>query len=229
MIKTNFFGKECIVDRGLKNLDNLAYNLKVQRFNFQNILMLNQVHGKEVVVIDNKNKIYSDQERPKADGIVSNLKEVVLGIVTADCSPILFFDDEEKIIGACHAGWRGAKLGVIEQTIKEMRLLGAKNISAKIGPMIQQQSYEISLEFYDDFIEENIDNKKYFMTIGNSSKMLFNLCKYVEDKLARNEILSIENSAIDTYSNEQNYFSYRRSNHRNQADCGRNISVIAIN
>jgi hypothetical protein len=229
MIKTNFFGKECIVDRGLKNLDNLAYNLKVQRFNFQNILMLNQVHGKEVVVIDNKNKIYSDLERPKADGIVSNLKEVVLGIVTADCSPILFFDDEEKIIGACHAGWRGAKLGVIEQTIKEMRLLGAKNISAKIGPMIQQQSYEISLEFYDDFIEENIDNKKYFMTIGNSSKMLFNLCKYVEDKLARNEILSIENSAIDTYSNEQNYFSYRRSNHQNQADCGRNISVIAIN
>ncbi len=229
MIKTNFFGKECIVDRGLKNLDNLAYNLKVQRFNFQNILMLNQVHGKEVVVIDNKNKIYSDQERPKADGIVSNLKEVVLGIVTADCSPILFFDDEEKIIGACHAGWRGAKLGVIEQTIKEMRLLGAKNISAKIGPMIQQQSYEISLEFYDDFIEENIDNKKYFMTIGNSSKMLFNLCKYVEDKLARNAILSIENSAIDTYSNEQNYFSYRRSNHQNQADCGRNISVIAIN
>jgi YfiH family protein len=229
MIKTNFFGKECIVDRGLKNLDNLAYNLKVQRFNFQNILMLNQVHGKEVVVIDNKNKIYSDLERPKADGIVSNLKEVVLGIITADCSPILFFDDEEKIIGACHAGWRGAKLGVIEQTIKEMRLLGAKNISAKIGPMIQQQSYEISLEFYDDFIEENIDNKKYFMTIGNSSKMLFNLCKYVEDKLARNAILSIENSAIDTYSNEQNYFSYRRSNHQNQADCGRNISVIAIN
>ena len=229
MIKTNFFGKECIVDRGLKNLDNLAYNLKVQRFNFQNILMLNQVHGKEVIVIDNKNKIYSDLERPKADGIVSNLKEVVLGIITADCSPILFFDDEEKIIGACHAGWRGAKLGVIEQTIKEMRLLGAKNISAKIGPMIQQQSYEISLEFYNDFIEENIDNKKYFMTIGNSSKMLFNLCKYVEDKLVRNEILSIENSAIDTYSNEQNYFSYRRSNHHNQADCGRNISVIAIN
>ena len=229
MIKTNFFGKECIVDRGLKNLDNLVYNLKVQRFNFQNILMLNQVHGKEVIVIDNKNKIYSDLERPKADGIVSNLKEVVLGIITADCSPILFFDDEEKIIGACHAGWRGAKLGVIEQTIKEMRLLGAKNISAKIGPMIQQQSYEISLEFYNDFIDENIDNKKYFMTIGNSSKMLFNLCKYVEDKLVRNEILSIENSAIDTYSNEQNYFSYRRSNHHNQTDCGRNISVIAIN
>jgi len=229
MIKTNFFGKECIVDQGLKNLDNLVYNLKVQRFNFQNILMLNQVHGKEVVVIDNKNKIYSDLERPKADGIVTNLKEVVLGIITADCSPILFYDDEEKIIAACHAGWRGAKLGVIEQTIKEMRLLGAKNISAKIGPMIQQQSYEISLEFYNDFLEENINNKKYFMTIDSSSKMLFNLCKYVEDKLVRNEILSIENTGIDTYSNEQNYFSYRRSNHQNQKDCGRNISVIAIN
>ena len=159
MIKTHFFGKDCIIDRALINRENLALNLKNQQFIFQNILLLNQVHQKEVVVVDDKSKIYGESNLPKADGIVSNLKEVVLGIVTADCSPILLFDNEKKVIGACHAGWRGAKAGVISQTINEMRNLGAKNISALIGPMIQQKSYEISFEFYDDFIDENIENK----------------------------------------------------------------------
>ena len=100
-------------------------------------------------------------------------------------------------------------------------------------PDRQEQIYKLGLKSVEILPKHRYiyftDNKKYFMTIGNSSKMLFNLCKYVEDKLARNAILSIENSAIDTYSNVQNYFSYRRSNHQNQADCGRNISVIAIN
>jgi YfiH family protein len=207
----------------------LALNSFFLNINFQNILMLNQVHGKEVVVIDNKNKIYSDLERPKADGIVSNLKEVALGIVTADCSPILFFDEGQKIIGACHAGWRGAKAGVIAQTIKEMRNLGAKNISAEIGPMIQQKSYEISLEFYDDFINEDIENKKFFEVIENSQKMLFDLCGYVQNKLRAEGRSEIENLAIDTYQDEKNYFSFRRSKHQNQEDCGRTVSVIAIN
>ncbi len=229
MIKTFFFGKNCIIDRSLNNINNLVDNLKNQQFIFQNILLLNQIHGKEVVVVDNKNKIYGDINLPKADGIVCNLKEVVLGIVTADCSPILFYDEKQKIIGACHAGWRGAKAGIITQTIKEMQNLGAKNIVAKIGPMIQQKSYEISPEFYDDFINENIDNKRFFLPIANSSKMLFDLCSYVKNNLHDQKISAIENCAIDTYEDEENYFSFRRSTHQNQADCGRNISVIAIN
>jgi len=229
MIKTHFFGKDCIIDRALINRENLALNLKNQQFIFQNILLLSQVHGKEVVVVDDKRKIYGESNLPKADGIVSNLKEVVLGIVTADCSPILFFDEGQKIIGACHAGWRGAKAGVIAQTIKEMRNLGAKNISAEIGPMIQQKSYEISLEFYDDFINEDIENKNFFEVIENSQKMLFDLCGYVQNKLRAEGISAIENLAIDTYQDEKNYFSFRRSKHQNQEDCGRNVSVITIN
>ena len=96
MIKTHFFGKDCIIDQALINRENLALNLKNQQFIFQNILLLNQVHQKEVVVVDDKSKIYGESNLPKADGIVSNLKEVVLGIVTADCSPILLFDNEKK-------------------------------------------------------------------------------------------------------------------------------------
>lgn len=229
MIKTHFFGKDCIIDRALINRENLALNLKNQQFIFQNILLLNQVHGKEVVTINDKNKIYGDTNLPKADGIVCNLKEVVLGIVTADCSPILLFDNEKKVIGACHAGWRGAKAGVISQTIKEMRNLGAKNISAIIGPMIQQKSYQISLEFYDDFIDEDIENKKFFITIGGSQKMLFDLCGYVQNKLRAEGISAIENLAIDTYQDEKNYFSFRRSTHQSLVDSGRNLAVIAIN
>jgi YfiH family protein len=229
MIKTHFFGKDCIIDRALISRENLALNLKNQQFIFQNILLLNQVHGKEVVTINDKNKIYGDTNLPKADGIVCNLKEVVLVIVTADCSPILLFDNEKKVIGACHAGWRGARAGVISQTIKEMRNLGADNISALIGPMIQQKSYEISLEFYDDFINEDIENKKFFEVIENSQKMLFDLCGYVQNKLRAEGISAIENLAIDTYQDEKNYFSFRRSTHQSQADSGRNLAVIAIN
>jgi len=229
MIKTHFFGKDCIIDQALISRENLALNLKNQQFIFQNILLLNQVHQKEVVVVDDKSKIYGESNLPKADGIVSNLKEVVLGIVTADCSPILLFDNEKKVIGACHAGWRGAKAGVISQTIKEMRNLGAKNISALIGPMIQQKSYEISFEFYDDFIDENIENKFFFKTIENSQKMLFDLCGYVQNKLRAEGISAIENLAIDTYQDEKNYFSFRRSTHQNLVDSGRNLAVIAIN
>lgn len=229
MIKTHFFGNDCIVDRALKNRDNLALNLKSLQFNFQNILMLNQIHGKEVVVIDDKSKIYGEQSLPKADGIVTNLIEVVLAIVTADCSPILFFDDQSKIIGACHAGWRGAKLGVIEETVKAMKALGAKKISAKIGPTIQQNSYEISLDFYQDFINENANNKVFFKESPRPDKLLFDLCAYVEKKVKDLGIIEIENLKIDTYSNSLNFFSYRRANHQGLSDCGRNIAVIAIN
>jgi len=229
MIKTHFFGNDCIVDRALKNRDNLALNLKSLQFNFQNILMLNQIHGKEVVVIDDKSKIYGEQSLPKVDGIVTNLVEVVLAIVTADCSPILFFDDQSKIIGACHAGWRGAKLGVIEETVKAMKALGAKKISAKIGPMIKQNSYEISLDFYQDFINENSDNNKFFKTTQKPDKFNFNLCGYVEQKISNLGVKSIEVSKIDTYDESSNFFSYRRANHQGLSDCGRNIAVIAIN
>ena len=146
-IKYHFFGKDCIIDRALTNREDLTQKLDIQGLKANHMLFVNQIHGAEAVIVDSKEKIYGTQNLPKADAIVTNLPNVAIGIITADCSPILLRDEEKNIIAAVHAGWRGAKLGVIKSTIAAMQSLGAQNIKAVIGPMIAQQSYEISQEF----------------------------------------------------------------------------------
>lgn len=226
MIKYHFFGKDCLIDRELKNRQNLNQKLQEKNFKSDGVLFLSQVHGNAVLVIDGKEKIHGEQNLPKADAIVTNLTNLAIGVVTADCSPILFFDEENKIIAATHAGWRGAKLGVIQNTVSAMKKLGAKNIKAKIGPMIHQKSYEVSKEFVDEFLSENPVNKKFFIDGKNPGKFLFDLPFYVKEKIAAEGILEIEDAKIDTYENEQSFFSFRRSTHREEKDCGRNVSVI---
>jgi len=227
-IKYHFFGKDCVIDRTLANRSELEKSMLKQGFSNQKVLFVNQIHSAEVCVIDAPQKIHGDQNLPKADALVSNLSNVVLGVVTADCAPILLFDEAEKIIAATHAGWRGAKLGVVASTVLQMKNLGAKNISAIIGPTIQQNSYEVSPDFFDDFMNEDSDNKKFFINGTNPNKYLFDLPAYVEKKLHQAGIKKIENQKIDTYKNEKSFFSFRRSTHQNQQDCGRNIAVITI-
>lgn len=224
-IHHNFFGKNCIIDRDLFDRRNLKRNLADQGLEPSHVLFVNQVHGKEVVVIDDATKIHGERNLPKADALVTNLSNVVIGVITADCGPILFFDEEKRIVGAAHTGWRGAKAGVVKSTVAAMRNLGAEKIHAIIGPMIHQPSYEISQEFFDDFLAENSVNKKFFIA-GNVGKYWFDLPSYVEEKLAAEKIASVKNLKIDTYSNEKNFFSFRRSTHLGEKDCGRNLSVI---
>lgn len=228
-IKFHFFGKDCIIDRALENRADLKRALHEKNFECENVLFVNQVHAHDVVVVDHKDKIHGDQGLPKADAIVTNLKNVAIGVITADCSPILFLDEEKNIIGAAHAGWRGAKLGVISRTVEEMKKLGAKKIKALIGPMICQKSYEVSQEFFDDFLVENSTNQKFFKDGIQPGKYLFDLPSYVEEKLQAEGIEKIENLQIDTYENEENFFSFRRSTHRGEKDCGRNVSLIVVN
>ena len=227
-IKFNFFGKNCLIDRALADRSALELALVKNNIRATNILLLNQVHGTEVVVIDATEKIYGNQGLPKADAIVTNLPNVAIGLFTADCAPILFFDEEKNIVAAAHAGWRGARLGVVKSVIDAMQRLGAKNISAKIGPMIQQKSYEISQEFLDEFLSEDLGNKSFFVSGAKEDKYLFDLPAYIEKKLQESGIKKIENLGIDTYENEEDFFSFRRSTHRNEKDCGRNVSVIAL-
>lgn len=227
-IKYHFFGKNCVIDRALSDRKNLLQNLDEQGFRSNYVLLLNQIHGKEVVVIDSPEKIYGEQNLPKADAVVTNLKNITIGVVTADCSPILLFDGEVNVIGVAHAGWRGAKLGVINSVIQAMKNLGAKDIKAIIGPMIQQKSYEISQEFFDDFLREDSDNKKFFLGSSKVGHYLFDLPRYVEKKLRVAGIEKIENPGIDTYKNEESFFSFRRSAHLKEPDCGRNVAVIVI-
>lgn len=225
-IKHHFFGKDCIIDRELLSRANLEFRLKeIGIFGYRN-LFLNQVHGRDVIVVDSEEKLYGDQGLPRADAIVTNLRNVAVCVVTADCAPVLLFDAEKKIIAAAHAGWRGAKLGIISSTIAEMKKLGAIKISAIVGPMIQQESYEVSHEFFDDFLLEDTANKEFFIGSRDRDKYLFDLSDYVEKKLCAEGIVEISNQKIDTYKNEKDLFSFRRSTHRGEKDCGRNVSFI---
>ncbi len=225
-IKHHFFGKDCVIDRELLGRSNLESALDKKNFSPAAVLFVKQVHGAEIAVVDSVEKIHGNQNLPKADALVTNLPNIVLGIVTADCAPILFFDAERKIIAAAHAGWRGAKLGVISSTVTEMKKLGAKNIEAVIGPMIQQKSYEVSQEFLEDFSRENSANKIFFIEGAKAEKYWFDLPSYVEKKLQESGITKITNQRIDTYTNERDFFSFRRSTHQGEKDCGRNVSVI---
>ncbi len=227
-VKYHFFGKDCIIDRELQNRDNLRDALTAENFNSQKVLFVNQIHGNEVVGLDALNKIHGDQGLPKADALVTNLPNIVIGVITADCAPILFCDEEKNVIAATHAGWRGAKLGVIASTVVEMKKLGAENITAMVGPMIQQKSYEVSQEFFDEFISDDAGNKSFFVNGERSEKYWFDLPSYVEQKLREAGIKKIKNLKIDTYENEKDFFSFRRSTHRGEKDCGRNVSVIGV-
>jgi YfiH family protein len=227
-IKFHFFGKDCIVDRAIVDRKDLKRALLEKGFEFDVIQFVNQVHGADVITIDAHSKIHGDQNLPKADAIVTTLEKVVIGVFTADCAPIFLYDEEKKIVAVIHAGWKGAKNGVIKSTIAEMKKLGAKNIIALIGPMIQQKSYEVSQEFLDDFTSENVGNKIFFVDGKKAGKYMFDLPSYLEKELRKENVSEIKNSGIDTYENEKEFFSYRRSTHRGEADCGRNISVIAL-
>ena len=229
MINYNFFGKDCTIDSEYKDRTDLNQKLNDLNFKFGEVLLLNQVHGKDVVVVDDIKKIHGIQNLPKADGIVTNLKNVAIGIITADCAPIIFYDEENQIIGACHAGWKGAKLGVIQETVKKMQALGAKDIRAIIGPMIQQYSYQVSIDFYNEFLLENRDNLRFFKETADPIRWNFNLPNYVESKISLGGVNDIENLMIDTYTNIQKYYSYRRFCHNNAEEKGRNIAVVCIN
>lgn len=228
-IKFNFFGKNCLIDRALLHRKNLEQNLAELGLKHNHILLLNQIHGKEAVIIDSPKKIYGQQNLPKADAIITNLPNVVIGVFTADCSPILLMDEENKIIAAIHAGWRGAKLGVIFSAVEAMKKLGAKKIRSVIGPMIQQNSYEVSQEFFDDFLNEDSANEVFFQNDLKQEKYYFDLSGYVEKKLRNAGVFKIKNLQIDTLQNEEGFFSFRRSSKLGEKDCGRNLSVIVIN
>lgn len=227
-IKYKFFGKNCYIDPELKDRTTLKKQLNEQNWHFNNIVFLNQIHSNKTIAITRKQEIYGDQNLPKADSLITNQKNLALAIVTADCAPILFFDEDKEIIAAAHAGWRGAKSGIIENTVGEMKNLGARNIKAVIGPLIHQRSYEVSKEFFDDFISENQENGKFFSPGAIKNKYQFNLVGYVEEKLKFAGIENIRNLDINTYSEEKHYHSYRRNTQQNNSKSGRNVSTIIL-
>jgi YfiH family protein len=193
----------------------------------ENLLSCHQIHSPDVVTVT---QIWHTQFRPKADAMVTNVKGIALGILTADCGPILFADTKNGVIGAAHAGWRGALTGVIENTVKAMEKLGAKipAIHAALGPCIGWNSYEVGPEFPAPFLAENPEHEKLFRPSVHPDHYLFNLPGYIETKLRAAGIQSFEPSPADTYRDEARFFSYRRNTHRKISPTESLISAIAL-
>lgn len=178
---------------------------------------IKQIHSANVHTFDGTKTI------PEADGIVTDQKNMALSISTADCAPILLSDPVAGVIGAAHAGWKGAYTGIIENTVSAMCELGAKteNITAAIGPCIAQKSYEVGPELYDAIADRN-----YFTMSKNVGHYMFDLENYVSDKLWQSKVTNIDLLQLDTYDETNNFFSYRRTTHLGEEDYGCQISII---
>lgn len=189
------------------------------------LLSLHQVHSADVVEVT---KPQWDGDRPKADAMVTKTAGIGLGILTADCAPVLFADKTAGVVGAAHAGWKGAIGGVCENTIAAMIGLGAKraDIVATVGPCISQKAYEVGQEFFEVFADENPDYTRFFAN-GAEGKMQFDLPSFVLHRL-RSADVQADWVGRCTYSEPQKFFSYRRATHAGEADYGRLISVIRL-
>ena len=167
--------------------------------------------------------------RPRVDAMVTKIPGLAIGVTAADCGPVLFVDPKARVIGAAHAGWKGAFGGVLENTIAEMERLGANrgDIIAAIGPLIRQSSYEVGAEFVTRFVQADSINTKFFVPSSREDHAMFDLASYIKHRLEQANILIIDDVRVDTYSDER-FFSYRRSVHRKEKDYGRNIHAIVL-
>ena len=192
----------------------------------KDIFLLNQVHSNKFVFIDSK---YKSKIKAKADAIITNQKNLPIAVLTADCVPILVFDNQKKIIAAIHAGWKGAFKGIISNVIKFMVKKGSKpkSITAVIGPAISVKNYEVKKDFYKKFIRKDKTSHKFFKI--NKEKLYFNLTSYVKSLIFKSGVKKIEKIDIDTFDIKNKFFSARRSKSLNHADYGRNISIIMLN
>lgn len=185
-----------------------------------------QVHSPDAVLVEGP----WPGERPKADAMVTNVPGIALAITTADCGPVLFADTQARVIGAAHAGWRGAVTGVLESTLAAMERLGAhrSRIVAVLGPTISQAAYEVGPEFVARFAEEAPGHERFFRPGEKADHAMFDLPGFIGARLEAAGIGGFTNLGLCTYSDEERFFSYRRKTHRDEADYGRLISAITL-
>ena len=186
-----------------------------------------QIHSADVAVADEP---WTHEARPRADAIVTRTPGLAIGVSTADCGPLLFADNEAGVIGAAHAGWRGAFTGVIEATIAAMEKLGAERsrIAAVLGPTISQQNYEVGPEFVERFLAADVDNARFFTASERAGHAMFDLNGYIADRVQRAGILDFADLGLCTYADPDRFYSYRRTTLRGEPDYGRHINAIAL-
>jgi YfiH family protein len=186
-----------------------------------------QIHSPDVVVADEP---WTRENRPRADAIVTRVPRLAIGVSTADCGPLLFADSEAGVIGAAHAGWRGALAGVIEATIVAMERLGASRdrMTAALGPTIRQPNYEVGPEFVERFLAADPGNARFFEPSQRAGHAMFDLTGYIAECVQRAGIIQFEDLGLCTCAEPGRFFSYRRTTLRGEPDYGRHINAIAL-
>ena len=203
-----------------KNLNYVAKRMDVEK---DKLILMHQTHSNKVVEIKKNNY----KKKIIADAMITKMKGFALGVVTADCVPIILYDTKNEIIGCIHAGWKGAFFGVIKNTISQIKKISSGNkIYACVGPCIGKKSYEVDENFYKMFMAKSKNNKIYFSN-KNKNKKLFNLRKFVTNKLVKFNI-KVDQVDRDTFAEKSNFFSYRRSCKLKQKDYGRCISSVCM-
>ena len=242
-IRHGFFGRQGGVSKGIYDSLNCgigsddnkkAVNENKRRVaehfsvNLEKLVTVNQIHSPDCHIVTEP-----FSERPDGDAMVTDKSGLVIGVLTADCGPVLFAgkkEDGAPVIGAAHAGWGGALGGVLESTIARMTEIGAvpDSIRAAVGPCIGPASYEVSASFENPFVERNPEDERFFKTARKEGHFMFDLPGYIASRLAEAGLKQITITGHDTYALEDAFFSYRRKTHRGEADYGRQISAIAI-
>jgi len=186
-----------------------------------------QIHSPDVISVTGP---WQEEADRKADALVTATPGLAIGVSTADCGPVLFADPQTRVIGAAHAGWKGAFGGVLQNTVAAMEALGASrgNIVAVLGPTISQAAYEVGPEFRERFLSETGENSRYFIASSRPGHFMFDLPAFVTDTLGDLGLQLVADMALCTYADEDRFYSYRRTTHRNEPDYGRQISAIAL-
>ena len=186
-----------------------------------------QHHSADVTVVE---KPWHYDAPPKADAVVTQERNLAIAINTADCTPVLFADDDGKVIGAAHAGWKGAVGGVLEATVERMEELGAERakIRVAVGPTISFRNYEVGPEFHARFVDEDAGSAVFFAPSMRTDHYMFDLPGFVGKRLRKLKLASVDDLALCTYADEDRFYSYRRMTHRKEPDYGRQMSAIVI-
>lgn len=211
-------------DRVAENRARMAMALGVAPDHF---LTPYQIHSPDVVVAETP---WTAESRPRADAVVTRQPKLAIGVSTADCGPLLFADEAAGVVGAAHAGWRGAFTGVIEATITAMEKLGASrdNIAAALGPTIRQDNYEVGPEFVARFLAADADNARFFKDSGRTGHAMFDLTGFIAARVQQAGIEKFEDLGLCTYAEPDRFYSFRRATHLNEPDYGRHINAIAL-
>ena len=186
-----------------------------------------QIHSPQVVVAETP---WLADARPHADAIVTRMRALAIGVTTADCGPVLLADPDARVIGAAHAGWRGALSGVVEAAVEAMERLGAerRHIRAALGPMIRQPNYEVGPDLIARFAVEDPASHRFFAPADREGHALFDLAGYISARLTRAGVRQIEDVGLCTYGDAARFYSFRRTTHRAEPDYGRHVNAIAL-